>query len=80
MYIIHQQSEPSTDVFSTVSTREEKLQIILPAVVGVLALAIIAAISICFIGVMIAQRRKSDNNLGGEKLYMHVYINTCICM
>ena len=60
-------------MFSTVSTdREERLQIILPVVGGVLALVIIAAISISLIGVMMVWRRKSDNNLGGEKLYMHV--------
>ena len=55
-------------MFSTVSTWEEKLQIILPVVGGVLALAIIAAISICFIGVMIARRKKSEIKLGGERL------------
>ena len=37
-----------------------------------LALVIITAISISLIGVMTARRRKSENNLGGEKLYMYV--------
>ena len=65
-----QQRKVSSDVFSTVSMgREERLRIIFVVVGGVLALVIITAISV---GVMIARRRKSENNLGGETLYMHV--------
>ena len=52
--------------------REERLQIILPAVGGVLALIIIIAISISLIAVMIARRRKRNNDLGGKKLHVHV--------
>ena len=69
-----QQKKPITDVFSTVSTQNERLTVPLAAVGGVLAMVFIICIILAV--VVIARKRKNNTKFGvgtGEKL---CYIRT----